>query len=99
MNEEDFDGDGSRSGERRAILKDELAKTKKASRSSHFHILLNSESSVPSKASTILSPITGKNLNPWPLHFDGDGSRSGERRAILKDELAKTKKASRSSML
>lgn len=33
-NEEDFDGDGSRSGERRAILKDELAKTKKASRSS-----------------------------------------------------------------
>lgn len=32
--EEDFDGDGSRSGTRRAILKDELAKTKKASRSS-----------------------------------------------------------------
>ncbi|OQE40850.1 hypothetical protein PENCOP_c005G00303 [Penicillium coprophilum] len=32
--EEDFDGDGSRSGERRAILRDELAKTKKVSRSS-----------------------------------------------------------------
>ncbi|CAI7655707.1 unnamed protein product [Penicillium glandicola] len=31
--------------------------------------------------------------------FDGDGSRSGERRAILKDELAKTKKVSRSSVL
>ncbi|CAG8145876.1 unnamed protein product [Penicillium nalgiovense] len=31
--------------------------------------------------------------------FNGDGSRSGEKRAILKDELVKTKKASRSSML
>ena len=31
--------------------------------------------------------------------FDGDGSRSGERRANLKYELAKTKKASRSSVL
>ncbi|CAG8001277.1 unnamed protein product [Penicillium salamii] len=31
--------------------------------------------------------------------FDGDGSRSGERRANLKDELAKTKKATRSSVL
>ncbi|CAG7918158.1 unnamed protein product [Penicillium olsonii] len=31
--------------------------------------------------------------------FDGDGSRSGERRANLKDELAKTKKASRGSVL
>lgn len=33
-NDEDFDGDGSRSGDRRPILKDELAKTRKASRSS-----------------------------------------------------------------
>ncbi|KAJ5648285.1 hypothetical protein N7490_004657 [Penicillium lividum] len=31
--------------------------------------------------------------------FDGDGSRSGERNLILKDELAKTKKAGRSSVL
>ncbi|OGE53277.1 hypothetical protein PENARI_c008G06414 [Penicillium arizonense] len=31
--------------------------------------------------------------------FDGDGSRSGARRANLKDELAKTQKASRSSAL
>jgi sarcosine oxidase/L-pipecolate oxidase len=31
--------------------------------------------------------------------FDGDGSRSGERRSNLKDELAKTNKASRSSVL
>ncbi|KAJ5918945.1 hypothetical protein N7454_010089 [Penicillium verhagenii] len=31
--------------------------------------------------------------------FDGDGSRSGERNSILKDELAKTKKAGRSSAL
>lgn len=31
--------------------------------------------------------------------FDGDGSRSGERRANLKDELAKTTKATRSSVL
>ncbi|KAJ5561536.1 hypothetical protein N7461_000297 [Penicillium sp. DV-2018c] len=31
--------------------------------------------------------------------FDGDGSRSGDRRAILKDELAKAKKALRSSVL
>jgi sarcosine oxidase/L-pipecolate oxidase len=31
--------------------------------------------------------------------FDGDGSRSGERRANLKNELAKTNKASRRSVL
>lgn len=31
--------------------------------------------------------------------FDGDGSRSGERRSNLKDELAKTNKASRNSVL
>ncbi|CAI7648566.1 unnamed protein product [Penicillium bialowiezense] len=31
--------------------------------------------------------------------FDGDGSRSGERRANLQDELAKTKKATRNSVL
>ncbi|KAJ5644866.1 hypothetical protein N7507_010877 [Penicillium longicatenatum] len=31
--------------------------------------------------------------------FDGDGSRSGERNSILKDELAKTKKARRDSVL
>jgi sarcosine oxidase/L-pipecolate oxidase len=31
--------------------------------------------------------------------FDGDGSRSGDRNPILKDELAKTKKAGRGSML
>lgn len=31
--------------------------------------------------------------------FDGDGSRSGERNSILKDELAKTKKAGRGSVL
>lgn len=31
--------------------------------------------------------------------FDGDGSRSGERRSNLKDELAKTVKASRGSVL
>ncbi|KAJ6011210.1 FAD dependent oxidoreductase [Penicillium sp. IBT 35674x] len=31
--------------------------------------------------------------------FDGDGSRSGERNSILKNELAKTKKAGRGSVL
>lgn len=31
--------------------------------------------------------------------FDGDGSRSGERNSILKDELAKTAKAARPSAL
>lgn len=31
--------------------------------------------------------------------FDGDGSRSGERDSILKDELAKTAKAKRGSAL
>lgn len=31
--------------------------------------------------------------------FDGDGSRSGERDSILKDELAKTKKSTRGSAL
>jgi sarcosine oxidase/L-pipecolate oxidase len=31
--------------------------------------------------------------------FDGDGSRSGARDLILKDELAKTKKAARKSVL
>lgn len=30
------------------------------------HIYFNSGSSVPSIAAAILSPITGKNLNPWP---------------------------------